>query len=80
MSSERLRLLLLGAVLGAGVGLVAAWVATDAKEEQKQLMASGLQADIRPNAKQWVSFGVAAVTLLRLFSEMVEPKKKKKGK
>ncbi len=78
MSNKRIRLLFLGTIIGAGVGLAAAWVATDAKEEQKQLMAAGLQADIRPSAKQWVSFGVAAVTLLRLFSEMIEPKKKKK--
>ena len=78
MSKERTRLLLLGAVIGAGVGLVAAWVSTDAKEEQKQLVAAGLQADIRPSAKQWVAFGVAAVSLLRLFSEMMEPKKQKK--
>ena len=78
MSNERTRLLILGAVLGTVVGLVAAWIATDAKDEQKQLTDSGLQADIRPSAKQWLSFGVAAVSLLRLFSEMMDPKEKKR--
>ena len=77
MSNERTRLLVLGAVLGTVVGLVAAWIATDAKKEQGKLLTDGLHADIRPNAKQWLSFGVAAVLLLRLFSEMMGPKVKK---
>ena len=78
MSNERTRLLVLGAVLGTVVGLIAAWIATDAKEEQYMLADSGLQADIRPSAKQWLSFGVAAVSFLRLFSEMMDPKEKKR--
>lgn len=78
MSNERTRLLILGAVLGTVVGLIAAWIATDAKKEQNKLTDSGLQADIHPSAKQWLSFGVASVSLLRLFSEMMEPKEKKR--
>ena len=77
MSNERTRLLVLGAVLGTVVGLVAAWIATDAKKDQDKLLTDGLQADIHPSAKQWLSFGVAAVSLLRLFSEMMDPKVKK---
>ena len=77
MSNERTRLLILGAILGTVVGLIAAWIATDADKEKNQLTAGGGQATIRPSAKQWVSFGVAVVSLLRLFSEMMAPKEKK---
>ncbi len=77
MSNQRTRLLILGAVLGTVVGLTAAWIATDAEKEKKQRTAGGELAAIRPSAKQWVSFGVAVVSLLRLFSEMMAPKEMK---
>jgi len=74
MSNERTKILILGAILGTVVGIIAAWIATDAETEKAQLIAEGDQAKIRPSAKQWVTFGVSAISLLRLFSEMMVPK------
>ena len=77
MSNERTRLLIVGAILGTVVGLIAAWIVTDAEKEKNQRTAGGELTVIRPSAKQWISFGVAVVSLLRLFSEMMAPKGKK---
>lgn len=74
MSNERTKILILGAILGTVVGIIAAWIATDAENEKEQLVSGGKQAAIRPSAKQWVTFGVSAISLLRLFSEMMTPK------
>ena len=77
MSNERIRLLIIGAVLGTVVGLLAAWIATDADKEKNQRNEAGELSVIRPSAKQWVSLAVAVISLLRLYSEMMTPKVEK---
>jgi len=77
MSDSRYRFLLIGAVIGGVLGMVAAWLAADALEEQAQLELADINAArIQPRARDWLTFGVAAVALLRQFSEMLAPRKK----
>ncbi len=73
MSEQRRRALLLGALIGACVGLIAAWVATDARREEQQLLAQGVKAAIRPSARDWVKLGVAAAALLRQLADILSP-------
>ena len=74
MSKERIRFLVIGTAIGAAIGMAVAWLATDAKNEELRLASDGNAVSIRPDARQWVSFAVAAVTLLRQFSNMIEPR------
>ncbi|NUQ37329.1 MAG: hypothetical protein HUU23_05935 [Caldilineales bacterium] len=78
MSDNRYRFLLIGAVIGGVLGMAAAWLAADALDEQAQLQELDVAAiRIQPRARDWLTFTVAAVALLRQFSEMLAPKKKK---
>lgn len=76
MSEQRRRTLLIGAIIGACVGLVAAWVVTDAHREEQHLLAQGVPASIQPNARDWVKLGVAAVALLRQLADILSPHKR----
>lgn len=75
MSENRSRYLLLGALIGAIVGLAAAWIITDAQREEEHLLSQGTQASIQPSAREWVKFGVAAVALLRQLADILTPQK-----
>lgn len=75
MSESRSRDLLIGALLGACIGLAAAWIASDARREEQYLLEQGTEARIQPNARDWIKFGVAAVALLRQLSDILTPKK-----
>lgn len=78
MSENRSRLLLTGALVGAVLGSVAAWIAADAQEEQAKALEPGeSELKFQPGAKDWITFSVAAVALLRQFSDMLYPKNKR---
>ncbi len=73
MSEQRRRFLLIGAAIGAILGLAVAWVATDARREEEQLQAQGVQASIQPSAREWVKLAVAAAALLRQVADILTP-------
>lgn len=75
--SDRSRFILIGTAIGAAIGLAAALVAAEATEERQNLLlanSDGKQNLSPPSTRDWVKFGVAAVTLLRQFADMLTPK------
>ncbi|RME82570.1 MAG: hypothetical protein D6775_10510 [Caldilineae bacterium] len=72
---KRSQTLLIGALIGALLGLAIAWVASDARQKQELLLEEGKAARIRPRARDWVSLAVAGVSLVRQLAEMLEPRK-----
>ncbi|MCO6450500.1 MAG: hypothetical protein J5I90_06885 [Caldilineales bacterium] len=73
--TERTRLILIGAGVGATLGLVAAFVAADALTIREQEAEAG-EIVKRPGVGDWVKFSVAALTLLRTFADLMSPKLK----
>ena len=72
--SERTRYILAGTVAGAVIGLAAALIAADAVAERRLLTAEGnTKLAAAPRTRDWIKFGVSAVALLRLFSDIISP-------
>ena len=74
MSENRGRILIIGSIIGALLGFGVAWIAYDARNEERQLSGEGAKVRIKPGARDWVAFAAAAIALARQFSNMIEPK------
>lgn len=70
--SDRSRFILIGALVGAAVGLVGALVAAGTLEERKQRSDAGLGL-APPKAIDIVKFSIAALMLLRQFADLLTP-------
>ena len=73
--TDRTRILLVGAGLGAAIGLVAALLVTENKEARSQFEQAGVALS-KPSVSDWIRFSVAAVALLRSFADIMSPKTK----
>ena len=69
--NSRDRLLFLGAVVGALLGLAVAHTLADRVEEIHR--EEGSQARVRFNAVEWVKLAVAVLTVARQFANLLEP-------
>lgn len=70
--SDRSRFILIGALVGATVGLVGALVAAGTLEERQKLSEAGL-SPAPPKLLDIVKFAIAALLLLRQFADMLTP-------
>ncbi len=70
--SDRSRFILIGALVGAALGLVAALVAAGTLEERQQRSDAGLSLK-PPKLLDIVKFSIAALMLLRQFADMLTP-------
>lgn len=72
MTNQRLRIVLIGAAIGVALGVIAGWLAADAQQQRTTLASAGATTR-QPRLRNWVGFGVAAVTLVRQFGDLMSP-------
>jgi gas vesicle protein len=71
-TSDRSRFILIGALVGATIGLVGALVAAGTLEERQRRSESGL-VPAPPKLGDIVKFSIAALMLLRQFADLLTP-------
>lgn len=70
--SDRSRFILIGALVGAAVGLVGALVAAGTLEERQRRSETGI-TPTPPKLGDIVKFSIAALMLLRQFADLLTP-------
>lgn len=71
-TSDRSRFILIGALIGAAIGLVGALVAAGTLEERRRRSESGI-VPAPPKLGDTVKFAIAALMLLRQFADLLTP-------
>ena len=75
MSNDKVKMALIGTLVGASLGLVVALIISESKQKEFEMITSGGgEAHIKPGMRETIAFVAATVALVRQLQNMLEHK------